>query len=228
MACTFPRATFAMPESVSPHALESVVAALPAEEARKRLFDLLVQFPEKGRELFLEKGGILEDEQTNAGNRCASLETDSDEANPLERLRSRLDRELFLLTLSIENDEFTPDWEEGELTNEWDYIGEMQLLFEKAARTLPLDDLVALARETNEKMLKQTVFPWHPYPPDGFEDFLESIGIGRVAAAPQEEKDAALEEVKAHFAKVVDDSALCALMRTVEDLANCPLDPDDL
>lgn len=217
-----------MSESVPPHALKSVVAALPAEEARKRLFDLLILFPEKGRELLLEKGGIHEDEQADAGNRCASLEADSDEATPLEGLRSRLDSQLFLLILSLENDEFTPDWEEDELTNEWYYIGEMQLLFEKAARTLPLDDLVALARETNEKMLKRTVFPWHPDPPDGLEDFLEAIGIGRVAAAPQEEKDAALEEVKAHFAKVVDDSALCALMRTVEDLARCPLDPDEL
>lgn len=217
-----------MSESASLHALESVVAALPAEEARKRLFDLLIQFPEKGRELLLEKGGILEDEQTDARNRRASLEADSDEAIPLEGLRSQLDTQLFLLILSLENDEFTPDWEEDELTNEWDYIGEMQLLFEKAARTLPLDELVALARETNEKMLKRTVFPWHPDPPDGLEDFLEAIGIGRVAAAPQEEKDAALEEVKAHFAKVVDDSALRALMRTVEDLARCPLDPDEL
>lgn len=222
-----PCAPFAMSESVPTHALESVVAALPAEEARKRLFELLIQFPEKGRELLLEKGGIHEDEQAAPGNRCASLETDSDEEITFERLRTLLDSQLFLLILSLENDEFTPDWEEDELTNEWDYIGEMQLLFEKAARTLPLDDLVALARETNEKMLKQTVFPWHPYPPDGFEDFLESIGIGRVAAAPQEEKDAALEEVKAHFAKAVDDSALCALMRTVEDLANCPLDSDE-
>ena len=217
-----------MSESASLHALESVVAALPAEEARKRLFDLLIQFPEKGRELLLEKGGILEDEQTDARNRRASLEADSDEAITLEGLRSQLDTQLFLLILSLENDEFTPDWEEDELTNEWDYIGEMQLLFEKAARTLPLDELVALARETNENMLKRTVFPWHPNPPDGLEDFLEAIGIGRVAAAPQEEKDAALEEVKAHFAKVVDDSALCALMRTIEDLANCPLDPDEL
>ena len=217
-----------MSESASLHALESVVAALPAEEARKRLFDLLIQFPEKGRELLLEKGGILEDEQTDARNRRASLEADSDEAITLEGLRSQLDTQLFLLILSLENDEFTPDWEEDELTNEWDYIGEMQLLFEKAARTLPLDELVALARETNEKMLKRTVFPWHPDPPDGLEDFLEAIGIGRVAAAPQEEKDAALEEVKAHFAKVVDDSALRALMRTVEDLARCPLDPDEL
>lgn len=217
-----------MSESVPTHALESVVAALPAEEARKRLFDLLIQFPEKGRELLLEKGGILEDEQTDARNRRASLEADSDEAITLEGLRSQLDTQLFLLILSLENDEFTPDWEEDELTNEWDYIGEMQLLFEKAARTLPLDELVALARETNEKMLKRTVFPWHPNPPDGLEDFLEGIGIGKVAAAPQEEKDAALEEVKAHFAKVVDDSALRALMRTVEDLANCPLDPDEL
>lgn len=217
-----------MSESASLHALESVVAALPAEEARKRLFDLLIQFPEKGRELLLEKGGILEDEQTDARNRRASLEADSDEAITLEGLRSQLDTQLFLLILSLENDEFTPDWEEDELTNEWDYIGEMQLLFEKAARTLPLDELVALARETNEKMLKRTVFPWHPDPPDGLEDFLEAIGIGRVAAAPQEEKDAAFEEVKAHFAKVVDDSALRALMRTVEDLARCPLDPDEL
>lgn len=217
-----------MSESASLHALESVVAALPAEEARKRLFDLLIQFPEKGRELLLEKGGILEDEQTDARNRRASLEADSDEAITLEGLRSQLDTQLFLLILSLENDEFTPDWEEDELTNEWDYIGEMQLLFEKAARTLPLDELVALARETNEKMLKRTVFPWHPNPPDGLEDFLEGIGIGKVAAAPQEEKDAALEEVKAHFAKVVDDSALRALMRTVEDLAKCPLDPDEL
>lgn len=223
-----PCAPFAMSESVPPHALESVVAALPAEGARKRLCDLLIQFPEKGRELLLEKGGILEDEQADAGNRCASLETGSDEEITFERLRTLLDRQLFLLTLSIENDEFTPDREEDELTNEWDYISEMQLLFEKAARTLPLEDLVALARETNEKMLRRTVFPWHPNPPDGLEDFLEGIGIGRVTSAPPEERDAALEEVKTHFAKVVDDSALCALMRTIEDLSKCPLDPDEL
>ena len=223
-----PNATFAMAESLSPHALESVVAALPAEEARKRLLDLLIQFPEKGRELLLEKGRIPEDEKAEAGNRCASLEPVSEEEITLERLRTLLDGQLTGLIFSLENDEFTPDWEEDELTNEWDFIGEMQLLFEKAARTLPLDHLVALARETNENMLKRTVFPWHPYPPDGLEDFLEGIGIGRVAAAPQEEKDAALEEVRTHFAKVVDDSALCALMRTIEDLAKCPLDPDEL
>ena len=45
-----------MSESASLHALESVVAALPAEEARKRLFDLLIQFPEKGRELSKKAG----------------------------------------------------------------------------------------------------------------------------------------------------------------------------
>ena len=182
--------------------LESVVAALSAEEAKERLLDLLRKDSEAARELIREKCEYRPDEKENAY---------------LESLRASLGRVIDELAGSIDGDEFTPYWDELSLTDENDYLDEMSDLFCKAARKMPLEALLQVAVETDGIVRERTVFDWHPDPTESLTELLRGVGIGVVRAAPEEENEAALETIEKRFRDLLSESEIEYVMGSIRE-----------
>ena len=190
--------------SDTPETLESVVAGLSAEEAKKRLLDFLHKNPEKARELIREKCKYRPDEKENAY---------------LKSLRASLDRVIDELSSSIEGDEFTPYWDRLSLTNESSYVSEMKDLLQEAARKMPFEALVQLAVETDEAVREQTVFDWHPDPTESLWTLLRGVAIGTLEATPEKERTAVMETIEERYKEILPEDDLKYVMRPIREAA---------
>ena len=188
----------------TPETLQSVVADLSAEEAKKRLLDFLHKNPEKARELIREKCKYRPDEKENAY---------------LKSLRASLDRVIDELSSSIEGDEFTPYWDRLSLTNESSYVSEMKDLLQEAARKMPFGALVQLAVETDKAVREQTVFDWHPDPTESLWTLLRGVCIGTLEATPKKERAAVMETIEERFKEILPEDDLEYVMGPIREAA---------
>lgn len=169
------------PNAQSPETLDTVVAALSEKEAKEILLDLLYSYPKEGAKLMREKCEYRQEEIGNAY---------------LSTLQNSLEDIIADLSASIEDDEMTPYWDELNLTYEGSYVDDMCQLFKEAADKMPIEDLLDLAVDTNESLMDQTVFDWHPDPTEGLGDFLVAIGSAKMKGASKEEQKRILELVE--------------------------------